>query len=31
MILDNFYAKEAIKARPVPIVRRHGGNKKFGF
>lgn len=31
MILEKFYADEAKKDKPVPIGRRHGSRKKFGF
>ena len=30
-ILETFYAQEAVKDRPVPVGRRHGTRKKFGF
>ncbi len=30
-ILEQFYAKEAKADRPVPVGRRHGVKKKFGF
>ena len=30
-ILEKFYAQEAAKDRPVPVGRRHGTRKKFGF
>ncbi len=30
-ILEDFYAKEARKERPIPVVRRHKPRNKFGF
>ena len=30
-ILERFYAEERKKDKPVPIGRRHGPKRKFGF